>query len=243
MNSSTSVRSRFSGRRFGGHAVWTRHSVSDRSLALALLQDLVIRSNCGPRYGECPPDVVDSCENLILLCCVDHKKVDDQPRHYTTARLRRAKAEHETWVEHALGDVPAPIRFQFDSDDSVRFRLMHTGSDVWDVVQGAHSFVLEDLDENVAGPGDLDSSATFLQSARDWGEISGEVNDRGMRAVRVAKSSLASDLEALRERGLLVFGGRRRGLITGGVGQPAPFADACLIVVRADDDRIQREGA
>jgi hypothetical protein len=94
---------------------------------------------------------------------------------------------------------------------------MKTGGDVWDVVQGAHCFVLGDLDEDVAGPDDLDCSATFLQSARDWGEISSEVNDQGMRAVREAKASLVGDLEALRERGLLVFVGRRR------VSSPAVF--------------------
>jgi hypothetical protein len=169
-------------------------------------------------------------------------KVDDQAQHYTTARLRQAKAEHETWVEHTLGDVPAPIRFQLNSDNPARLRLMNTGSDVWEIVQEAHRFVLEDLDEDTASPGDLDCSATFLQNARDWGDTSSEVNGQGMRAVREAKASLAGNLEALWERGLLVFGGRRRGLITGGVRPPVPFTDACLSVVR-DDDLIERERA
>lgn len=73
---------------------------------------IAARSPGGPRYGECPPDKVDRYDNLILLCRVDHKKVDDQPRHYTTARLRQSKAEHEAWVEHVLGKTPTPIRFQ-----------------------------------------------------------------------------------------------------------------------------------
>jgi hypothetical protein len=64
-----------------------------------------------------------------------------------------------------------------------------------------------------------------------------------VRAVREAKTSLAGDLDALRERGLLVFGGRRPGLITGGVHPPAPFADAWLTVLGAADGRIQRERA
>jgi hypothetical protein len=215
----------------------------DREAVVGDEAHIAARSAAGPRYGECPPDMVDRYENLILLCRVDHKKIDDQPQHYTTVRIRQAKAEHETWVEHALADVPAPIRVQFDSDDPLRLRLIKTGSDVWDVVQGAHRFVLGDLDEDAGSHGDLDRSATFLQNARDWGEISSDVNDQGMRAVREAKASLAGDLEALRERGILVFGGRRRGLITGGVRPPAPFADACLTVMRADDDRIQRERA
>lgn len=33
---------------------------------------------------------------------------DDQPQHFTAARLRQAKAEHEAWVERALGVLPEP---------------------------------------------------------------------------------------------------------------------------------------
>jgi tetratricopeptide (TPR) repeat protein len=71
---------------------------------------IAARSPGGPRYGECPPDLVDGYENLILLCKVDHKKVDDQSQHFTAARLRQVKAEHEAWVEHTLGVLPVPHR-------------------------------------------------------------------------------------------------------------------------------------
>jgi hypothetical protein len=130
----------------------------DREAVVGDEAHIAARSAACSRYGECPPDMVDRYENLILLCRVDHKKIDDQPQHCTTARLRQAKAEHETWVEHALADVPAPIRVQFDSDDPVRLGLMKTGSDVRDAVQGAHRFVLGDLDE--------DAAATATSTAR-----------------------------------------------------------------------------
>jgi hypothetical protein len=81
---------------------------------------IAARSPGGPRYGECPSDKVDRYDNLILLCRVDHKKVDDQPRHYTTARLRQSKAEHEAWVEHALGKTPAPTWFRQDKTQQNR---------------------------------------------------------------------------------------------------------------------------
>jgi hypothetical protein len=72
----------------------------------------------GPREGLATANALQrrstGTTNLILLCRVDHKKVDDQPHHYTTARLRQSKAEHEAWVEHALGKTPLPIRFQLD---------------------------------------------------------------------------------------------------------------------------------
>ena len=97
-------------------------------------------------------------ESDLVVPCRPQEDRRPAAQHCTTARLRQAKAEHETWVEHALADVPAPIRVQFDSDDPVRLGLMKTGSDVRDAVQGAHRFVLGDLDE--------DSAATATSTAR-----------------------------------------------------------------------------
>ena len=40
--------------------------------------------------------------NLILLCNVHHKQVDDQVTDFTVERLKRIKQEHETWVRTTL---------------------------------------------------------------------------------------------------------------------------------------------
>jgi hypothetical protein len=45
-------------------------------------------------------------DNLILLCSIDHKRVDDQPEHFTIERLKSIKLDHEAWVR-AQGKVPA----------------------------------------------------------------------------------------------------------------------------------------
>ncbi|WP_410574272.1 HNH endonuclease [Amycolatopsis sp. cmx-4-61] len=212
----------------------------DREAVIGDEAHIAARSPGGSRYGECPSEATDSYENLILLCRSDHKKVDDQPEHYTAAHLRRLKEDHEAWIERTLSDVQAPIRFEVDADNLVfRVRPMITGGHVWDIVSGADRFYLEDLDEDGASSDDLDCSATFLQNAKDWGEVSSDVNDQGMQAIRQAKRSLASDLEALRDRGFLVFGGQRHGQITGGVLPPTPFTDAYLIVLRIGDKRLQ----
>ena len=56
----------------------------------------------------------DSYTNLILLCKVHHKQIDDQPEHYTVERLRQTKAEHEEWVRNQLS--PEDLQRQRDDE-------------------------------------------------------------------------------------------------------------------------------
>src|SRR2546421_2810313 len=68
---------------------------TDREALVGEEAHIAARSPGGARYGECSPDMVDCYENMILLCSVDHKRVDDQWQHYTTSLLQQIKAEHE----------------------------------------------------------------------------------------------------------------------------------------------------
>jgi hypothetical protein len=60
---------------------------------------IVAESAAGPR-GASPltPEQRDKYANLILLCNVDHKVVDDQFNEYTVERLSTLKQQHEAWV-------------------------------------------------------------------------------------------------------------------------------------------------
>ena len=64
---------------------------------------IVARSAGGPRAGLLEESALDAYENLILLCKVDHKTVDDQPNEYTIDRLHAIKSQHEAWVRQTLG--------------------------------------------------------------------------------------------------------------------------------------------
>ena len=44
----------------------------------------------------------DKYANLLLLCSVHHKQVDDQTGAYTVDRLNQLKREHEAWVRQQL---------------------------------------------------------------------------------------------------------------------------------------------
>ena len=65
---------------------------------------IVARELSGPR-GESPltDEQRDKYGNLILLCNVHHKMVDDQINTYTVQTLQEMKATHEQWVRTSLG--------------------------------------------------------------------------------------------------------------------------------------------
>ena len=50
----------------------------------------------GPRYDpDFADEKVDDYSNLLLLCKVHHKLIDDQELEYTASRLTKLKASHE----------------------------------------------------------------------------------------------------------------------------------------------------
>ena len=65
---------------------------------------IVAQSIDGPR-GPSPLTAPqrDKYANLILLCNIHHKQVDDQFNTYTVSKLEALKAQHESWVRTQLG--------------------------------------------------------------------------------------------------------------------------------------------
>ncbi|MCX2948965.1 tetratricopeptide repeat protein [Lentzea sp. NEAU-D7] len=104
---------------------------------------IAARSPGGPRYGEGVPAAIDGYANLILLCRVDHKRVDDQPVHYTATRLRKIKTEHEAWVEHALVGQAPRLRVR---EVSPRELGVHAAIQVRDTTGELPAYVTRDVD-------------------------------------------------------------------------------------------------
>jgi hypothetical protein len=53
---------------------------------------------------------LDDHTNLILLCKLHHKEVDDNPKRYTIEELRRIKREHRAWIASLGEDDRRPAR-------------------------------------------------------------------------------------------------------------------------------------
>lgn len=64
---------------------------------------IVAEEENGPRgISPLTHDQRNKYENLILLCNVHHKQVDDQTNYFTVERLHTIKSAHEGWVRSSL---------------------------------------------------------------------------------------------------------------------------------------------
>ncbi|MEX1252935.1 MAG: hypothetical protein WEE64_01210 [Dehalococcoidia bacterium] len=73
---------------------------------------MVARQSSAARgHSQLTSDERDRYNNLILLCKVHHKLVDDQPGEYSVERLFQIKRQHEAWVAESLDEFdPAKQR-------------------------------------------------------------------------------------------------------------------------------------
>ncbi len=191
----------------------------------------------GPRYDKAfPSGQLDGPGNLILLCRVHHKMVDDQHETYTVDLLRTVKANHEKWVSSILTGQQAtpPVRVRRIKENIPTHLLKLTsGRDVLEVVDRAYAFAFghDELKSQV----EVDLVSGFLQEAQDYGDLSGDL-EAGDRVK--AAFEMTARLEELEQAGFWVFGEREIRRIEGGVGAPSAFPVAILQVLRASSSEI-----
>jgi hypothetical protein len=192
----------------------------------------------GPRFDKTfPVELLDDYENLILLCRVHHKVVDDQCETYLANRLLDLKKKHETWVSSSLsrgtGEPPSGQVRRKKGDTPSHLLRLSSGKEIMAIVGDACEGSI-DHDE-LQSEGEMELIAGFLQEVQDWGELwSGlGAGERVRTCFRV--NTLLGELE---EAGFRVFGGRQAQQLEGGVGPPLSFPLAILRVVRATNPEI-----
>lgn len=154
-------------------------------------------------------DELDDYENLILLCKVHHKMVDDQPNTYTVDILKKLKKKHEKWVQETLHNATSSSKTK-----SPEFLArITTGKELFSIMAGAH-FSDFDYDEP-ANKEELEFLSGFMQNLQDWGDIGGDM-EYGERVE--ASYNLSQDIQTLEEKGFVIFGKREtKKLKIGGV--------------------------
>lgn len=143
-------------------------------------------------------DDLDEYENLILLCKVHHKLVDDQPETHPAERLRELKASHERWVSERLSK-----HISRKAPRVVFLPRLLSGRDLASVVGGAHAFAFDH--EELVSEEETKLVAGFLQNLQDWGDLWDGL-DSGEHVE--ARFTLTKSLKEIEAEGLLVFGAR-----------------------------------
>jgi hypothetical protein len=175
----------------------------------------------GPRGGQLDPAALDEYDNLILLCKIHHKLIDDQHETFIADFLRTLKHLHEQWVRDRLEQT---------SDSHTVVRPLTDGRALWALLDGALSMSVESLDEGAPGVDEplADLADAFLQPLNDYLDVVADIHINGMSAIRQAQRTLGARLTELSEHGLVVLGGRRT-LAVGG----EPWPDAIFVITLA----------
>lgn len=200
---------------------------------------LVSPKEQGPRFDpSLCLDQVDDHPNLILLCRVHHKMVDDQCETYTVEVLQSLKVKHERWVSSTLTAKKrlASIRVrQIKENVPTHLLRLKSGQDILKIVDGASAFWFEQYE--LKSPAEVDLVGGFLQEAQDYGDLSGDL-EAGDRVK--AAFEMSARLEELRQAGFWIFGEREVRRLEGGIGSPSPFPVALIRIVRANSPEIIR---
>ncbi|MCL9659652.1 HNH endonuclease [Paenibacillus hunanensis] len=194
----------------------------------------------GPRHDEkFDLEKIDSHENLILLCNVHHKMIDDQVETYTADILKQMKFNHEKWVSEKLGEEnknekPYRIRQVEENLPKILFRIT-SGKEVLNIVDGVMGYGF-DYDDPF-NEQDSEVITQFIQTVQDYGEII-DVFEAGNRVE--AAFHLTKLIDELYKIDYLVFGFREIRIIEGGNEPPADWPIAIIDIKHKENKEVQK---
>lgn len=169
---------------------------------------MVAREADGPRgRAELSIEERDSYGNLILLCRIHHKLIDDQPHTYDVGTLKAIKANHETWVREKLSPKPTG---QITPAPFFVVRLS-SGKQVLDVIGGSDAYHFDN--DQPSDEYEADFLGCFLQDLQDYGDIWGDLEARDRIS---AQLEVDRQVQALQEQGFLLYGCQRKQKIRSG---------------------------
>lgn len=196
----------------------------------------------GPRYDSIYPIIsLESYENLILLCRMHHKIVDDQKESFTTEILRKMKAKHEEWVKNKLSEelvrLKPPKFIRVEKNTPPFLNQICNGKQLLDLVTSSLSLSVGYDEPKSKSEAELVGES--LQIVKDWGDIG---SDLGFDRLLEGTPYLTQYLEELEDAGFIVFGGREMQLFEGGaLTEPNDWPSSIIRVFRKDNDAIVSE--
>jgi hypothetical protein len=172
------------------------------------------------------PEELDHYDNLILLCKIHHKMVDDQPQTYSVEVLHKMKADHEKWVKSSLRTTEEQRGLQL-----VKLPKVTDAKEIVSIVSTAHSYWSDyETPENEA---ELSLITEF------FGEFEGisTLSDQ-FEYLAEARFRVKQQLEALNSAGFYVYGGLTRGKLTLKNGEKMDWSLGFVVLKRFDVPNI-----
>lgn len=189
----------------------------------------------GPRFRPMSPDEVDTYANLLLLCPIHHKIVDEQVTHYTEQHLHDLKREHEQWVKDKISPTTPAIKIHDpEVGKPVMLQRIDTGKELMDIV--AHTLAAHHDHPEPQSSEEAELIGEFFQNVSDCIDMWNDLEPSGR--IRAA-FSISEDIVRLRDAGLVVYASMRNQVIKGGTQAPAPWPVAYIIIRRSDDESIK----
>jgi len=200
---------------------------------------IISGQSSGPRHDPAfSQDLIDEPENLILLCKVHHKQIDDQHETYTVELLRLQKANHERWVSEKLSEEeqqPAPIRVRRIKENIPAMLVrIASGQDLLRATDNTLALAVDHGSPSTESEMELVSG--FFQQLQDWDDIG---NDLGPGERIRMEFQFTERLKELEAAGFWLFAAREVRRLEGGIAQPTAFPTVILKLVRSTDPGIQ----
>lgn len=190
----------------------------------------------GPRYSKGSNiNELDSYSNLILLCRIHHKQIDDQSTTYASDVLKRIKDDHEKWVSEKLKDGNTRFKARIKRiKDNIPISLTRitVGKELLDIVSSAHSFQYGN--DELKSTGEVERIGQFFDLINDWQMVANETSP-GYRVE--IEFNLTEQIKELDEAGFWVFGATERQILESSDGKEN-WTMAIIQIIRKTNKEI-----
>lgn len=198
---------------------------------------IISKKENGPRYDSSYPDEkLDAYENLILLCRIHHKQIDDQHTTYTPEILQQIKENHEKWVSEQLDQNPKvspEIRIKRIPENIPKYLYRITvGKEILDIVEGTCTFSFDN--DEPSSEQEIEIIGEFLDIIKTWGDIAPDLEPSQRIETAFRLTNLIKNLD---EAGFWVFGAREKQILVAN-GQETIWSMSIVNVIRKTSSEI-----
>jgi hypothetical protein len=184
-----------------------------------------------PKFAK---NLIDLYSNLLLLCSVHHKVIDDQWETYTVDVLHNIKTNNEKWVSEKLNDRPKKAKINLIKNNTPDYLVrVESGKELLEILNEPHSYGFDNDELN--NPNEVEFVGGFFQTLQECGDLSSELESYDRVSVSFELTQLIRQLE---NKDFLVFGGIEIQELAGGTSEPSKWKVAIVQVHRSTNESI-----